>query len=478
MADPELDQHFAPIRNKMEADGLPPIAIETFRYYYAKLREGTTGLLSEEEIEPVEDARDLETMEDLSEAGRAALDRCIMLKLNGGLGTSMGLDQAKSLLPARDDRSFLEIIARQILDLRSRGAETLPLVLMNSFSTDEDSLAFLRQFSALEDGQAPIPLSFLQHRVPRLDVDTLEPVSWPAEPEREWCPPGHGDIYTAMISSGLLETLLESGYRYAFVSNADNLGATLDERILGLMAAGDLPFLMEVADRTAADRKGGHLARNRDGRLVLRESAQCPEGEQALFQDVTRYRYFNTNNIWINLESLDRRLQEQQGILGLPMIRNTKHVDPRDASTPTVIQVETAMGSAIQVFEGADILRVPRTRFAPVKTTDDLLVLWSDAYRMTEEARVEPVANADVVVNLDSRFYKKVDDFRERFPEGAPSLVDAGSLTVEGDILFEGGVVIRGDVTLVNCGDDQRRIGAGEVFQDVDESCEGGAGSS
>ncbi len=146
---------------------------------------------------------------------------------------------------------------------------------------------------------------------------------------------------------------------------------------------------MEVTDRTEADRKGGHLAQRReDGRLVLRETAQTPEEDLEALQDINRHRYVNTNNLWVDLRALDAAMRERDGVLGLPMIRNEKTVDPSDKSSPAVYQIETAMGAAIEVFEGARALRVPRTRFAPVKTTDDLLALRSDAYELTDDARV------------------------------------------------------------------------------------------
>src|SRR5262249_6632657 len=150
-------------------------------------------------------------------------------------------------------------------------------VLMNSFATTDASLAALDAHPELAQD---VPREFIQNKVPKLDARTLEPIDWPADPALEWAPPGHGDLYVALVTSGMLATLLEHGYRYAFVSNADNLGATLDTRILRWFVDSGAPFAMEVADRTAADRKGGHLARRAsDGHLVLREIAQTPEAD-------------------------------------------------------------------------------------------------------------------------------------------------------------------------------------------------------
>ena len=454
----------------MRAAGMPDLAIATFRHYYDLLRAGRSGLVGEDRIGPVTQVPSLADWAGQSSQGRQALAHTIIIKLNGGLGTGMGLNQAKSLLPARENSSFLELIARQVLQLRSSSGHPVPLLLMNSFNTDADSLNHLGSLPQLASEQAPLPLSFVQNQVPRLHAETLEPIAWPTAPQREWCPPGHGDLYTVLHASGLLQELLSRGYRYAFVSNADNLGATLNLDILGKFAAEEIPFLMEVTERSLADRKGGHLAQDREGRLVLRESAQCPPEEREQFQDIERYRYFNTNNLWLNLPALARELEARDGILGLPMIRNEKHVVPEDPATPKVIQLETAMGAAIEVFAGARILNVPRTRFAPVKTTSDLLALWSDRYRVEPDGSVVAVTETPFCTDLDERYFKTVEGFRARFPTGAPSLLHAELLTVEGDVLFEREVVIRGQVRLVHRGPGQRRIAAGTVLEDLDET--------
>jgi UTP--glucose-1-phosphate uridylyltransferase len=452
---------------KMRADGVADLAIRNFEHYYRLLEEGDAGVLPESEIEPVEEAPDAEDLADGGDAARDALDRTVVLKLNGGLGTSMGMTRAKSLLEAKDGLSFLDVIARQVLYVRERSGARLPLVLMNSFYTRDDSLAALERYPDLE---ADVPLDFVQGKVPKLDADDLEPVSWPDDPDLEWAPPGHGDLYTSLVTSGMLDQLLERGYEYAFVSNADNLGATLDERILGWFAREELPFLMEVADRTEADRKGGHLARRRDGGgFVLREIAQTPDDDVDSFQDIGRHRFFNTNTLWVNLRSLAALMEERDGVLGLPMIVNRKTVDPGDSSSPKVIQLETAMGAAIDVFEGAAALRVPRERFAPVKTTNDLLVVRSDAYVLTDDAHI--VVSPDrrlpalPLVELDSDHFKLLRDFDARFPSGPPSLVECERLTVKGDVRFGAGVTVRGAVTVEHDGADQLTIDDGAVLE-------------
>jgi UTP--glucose-1-phosphate uridylyltransferase len=429
--------------DKMRREGLPEIAIDTFAHYEERLRSGEQGLLPEAELEPL---TELPSLDSLPESDASALDRVVVLKLNGGLGTSMGMTEAKSLVEVKEGHTFLDVIVRQVLHLREQHDAAIPLLLMNSFATQDDTLAALERYPDLEvEG---VPLDFVQGKVPKLLADGFEPVSWPDDPELEWAPPGHGDVFTSLATSGTLATLLERGYEYLFLSNSDNLGAALEPRILSWFASEGLPFVSEVVDRTEADRKGGHLAHRRDnGGLVLRETAQVPEEDQEAFEDVKRHRFFNANNIWVNLHALQRTLDERGGVLGLPMIVNRKTVNPRDPSSPEVVQLETAMGAAIAVFDGAGAVHVPRHRFTPVKATSDLLVVRSDAYDLADDwtIKLAPERDTAPLVELSNEF-KMLRDFEERFPAGPPSLRAAEELVVEGDVRFGAGVVVHGRV--------------------------------
>ena len=448
---------------KMRREGVGEAAVEAFADAYERLRGGETGVLAEAELDPVDELPDADELDEAGGDAADALDRAVVLKLNGGLGTSMGMTKAKSLLEVKDGLSFLDIIVRQVLGQREATGARLPLVLMHSFSTRDDSLAALERHPEIA---SDVPLDFVQNKVPKLSAEDLQPADWPDDPDLEWAPPGHGDVYTALVTSGMLDTLREHGYRYAFVSNADNLAAVLDPRILAWVAREEIPFLMEVADRTEADRKGGHLAHRRDGGLVLREIAQTPDEDVDAFQDIERHRFFNTNTLWVDLDALHATL-ERDGVLGLPMIVNRKTVDPGDATSPAVIQLETAMGAAIDVFDGARALRVPRRRFAPVKTTDDLLALRSDAYVLTEQAHLELAEGRDAppLVALDPDHFKLVGDFEPRFASGPPSLVACERLTVVGDVAFGAEVTVRGAVTVEAGEDGQRRIPDGAVLE-------------
>jgi UTP--glucose-1-phosphate uridylyltransferase len=434
-------------RTVMTEGGVHPRAIEVFSHNYHLLESGQTGLIPEDEVEPVTDLPRLDQVDVDEDAARAALADLAMVKLNGGLGTSMGMSRAKSLLPVRGDDTFLDVISRQVLATRERHGVRLPVMFMNSFRTRDDTMAALEAYPDLPvEG---LPIDFLQNREPKLLADDLTPVDWPDDPTLEWCPPAHGDLYTALEASGTLAGLLEAGYRYACVSNADNLGARPDARMAGWFAASGAPYAAEVCRRTPADRKGGHLVRRRsDDRLVLRETAQTPADDEERASDIERHPFFHTNNLWFDLRVLARTLAERDGVLGLPLIRNEKTVDPSDASSPRVVQIETAMGAAVEVFEGARAIEVGRERFLPVKTTNDLLVLRSDVYTVSDDGAVSTTVEQVPLVDLDRAYYTRIDDFDQRFPSGPPSLRRARALTVVGDWTFGADVVVTGDAVL------------------------------
>jgi UTP--glucose-1-phosphate uridylyltransferase len=404
---------------KMRAAGVSDVGVREFARLYGLLLAGDRGVLDSDELEPV---RHVPSLGELDE-GDAPLGGSVVIRLNGGLGTTMGLSGPKSLVEVKPQVTFLDAIARQVLAAR------VPLVLMNSYATRGPSLAALESHGSLSGDLSP---DFLQHREPRVRAADLQPLD-------DWCPPGHGDLYAALYASGMLDAMLARGYRYAFVANADNLGAVVEPRIPAWMAREGIPFVMEVVEGTAADRKGGHIAL-RDGRLVLRDTAQAPD--DGSFTDFKRWRFYNSNNLWVDLERLAELLDEHGGVLPLPLIVNRKEAG-------AVLQLETAMGSAIGVIDGARAVRVPRTRFAPVKSTDDLLLVRSDAYELAADGRLLPVEGVGApVIALDPRYYGSLHELERRFPAGPPSLRRCTSLTVRGDVVFGRDVELVGDVEL------------------------------
>lgn len=464
--DPQLAALFRPFALKMEQQGLPAIVINTFKCYFNQFLYGAQGKLSDRDIEPLSDADlgDYGQLEQYKSAGEEALGKTAMIKLNGGLGTSMGLESAKSLIPVKDGLSFLDLILLQAQAIRAHYGVDFPQIFMNSFKTHMDTMLKIGDFN---NGSTGIDLAFLQHRYPKILDKDHSPASWPQNPELEWNPPGHGDIYTAMVTSGLLDALLDKGYTYVFISNSDNLGAIMNRRLLGYMVKNKLPFLMEVARRTEQDKKGGHLCRlKKNGQLALREVAQCPDQETESFCDIQKYRFFNTNSIWVDLRVL-KEVFITHRMMPLDLIINPKTLDPRDPDSPKVFQLETAMGSAITNFHHACAVVVPRKRFAPVKTTADLLQVMSDCFIRTDKDTIAPNPERTPPmpkVTLDQEYYKKIDMFLERFPKNPPSLLECSSLAVEGDVRFEENVRCVGDVRLINKSPVQAVVQAGTVL--------------
>ncbi|MBQ7568461.1 UTP--glucose-1-phosphate uridylyltransferase, partial [bacterium] len=380
--------------------------------------------------------------------------------------TSMGLRGPKSLVPLRGGYTFLDILVHQILHYREDWHVRCPLILMNSFHTTENTRFHLSRYPKL--AAQCVPLELLQSRVPKVMADDYSAAVWRDNPELEWCPPGHGDVYFSLYHTGILKSLIDAGFQYIFLSNIDNLGAVVDERILQYMHSNDIDFLMEVAVRCAMDRKGGHLARYNDGKLVLRESAMCPPDEIEEFQNIEHYGYFNTNSLWVSISALCRLLELHGGLFELPLIVNRKTIDPRNTNSPKVVQLETAMGAAISLFPHAQAIVVPRQRFAPVKTVADLIALRSDAYELSEDYQIRLVPSRKmppvVEVGSDVRF---VGDIERIMPYGVPSLRECNRLRLSGPVSFGRNVRCVGDVSIAT--DTFYEIPVGAVLGDSAE---------
>jgi len=434
-----MQNHLSKFVEIMQNAGLNDLTIQAFSTYYYQVLEGTSGKLCEKEIDQP-DYDKIVQYEHLHKEPFSPLEKLVVIKLNGGLGTSMGLSKAKSLLPVKGNMNFLDILCRQVLTLSAVSGYDVLLMFMNSFNTDADTLKYLEKYPDLQ--RQDLPLSFVQNKFPRIRQDNLMPYE-SSDKDLMWNPPGHGDLYTAI--QPMLEKLISSGYRYAFVSNADNLGATVDTAIPAYMQSANIPFLMEVCPRSSMDKKGGHLCEDKSGQLLLREIAQCPESDLDMFQDIEHYKYFNTNNLWIDLKALDWQIISSEGLMLLPLIVNPKVVD----GTP-VFQLETAMGSAISTFANAKALVVPRERFTPVKKTNDLLSIWSDAYELNDKYQIVLKRGLEKapLVELDDKFYGKIDALQSHFPQGAPSLSGCKELRISGDITFYDYVICEGIVNL------------------------------
>lgn len=463
MAQIPSDPKFAPYLAKMRAEKLSESAIAAFGHSFMELISGSTGMIAEDSIKGVASLPSLEA--DI--AGKVTRDtsllvQTVVLKLNGGLGTSMGLDKAKSLLEVKGGNSFLDLTAKQVVTMRKTFKSPIKFMLMNSFNTSSDTLAFLQKYPSL--AQDP-NVELMQNKVPKIVKADQTPAVWALNKHLEWCPPGHGDLYTALYGSGKLDQLLAEGVKYMFVSNSDNLGATLDMDLLSYFAAQGMPFMMECCQRTEADKKGGHLAaRASDGQLLLRESAQCAKADEAAFQDIARHQFFNTNNLWVRLDMLKALMEARGGFVPLPTILNGKTVDPQQETSTPVWQLETAMGAAIECFVGAGAVCVGRERFAPVKKCSDLLLLRSDAYLVNEQSVLvlNPACGGVApIVDLDDKKYKMVQHLEQATRGGYPSLVGCKKVTIKGEVWLTARNVFRGNVTIINTSAEPRVLPPG-----------------
>lgn len=439
---------------KMQAAGVDSVAQQFFAQAYLSLNKNEDqGYIDESSLAHIDKLPCIDSIAE-TKVDISLLNELVVIKLNGGLGTSMGLDKPKSFLSIKEDKSFLDLALEQIIKQRETYNVDVQFLLLNSFNSSQMTLDYLRKYKLPELEQLGVSaddVELLQNQVPRIDVSTGQPANYPTNPKLEWNPPGHGDIYTKLYSSGKLESLLKQGKRYAFISNMDNLGAVFDPSILNYMQTQKLAFLMEVCQRSTADKKGGHLAKLKEnGQWVLRERAQCLTKDMKDFEDIDRYQYFNTNNLWVNLEVLYDLLVENKGILPLPLIQNEKQLDSRNADSPRVLQLETAMGSALSCFpaEQVGLLKVSRGRFMPVKTINDWLLVRSDAYSLNDESTLHLVTkNKAPLVDLGSD-YKYLHDMDEL--GFIPSLKGADQFKLQKQFTFREGVVIKGNVSFIN----------------------------
>lgn len=375
--------------------------------------------------------------EDPSET-KELLDKLVVLKLNGGLGTTMGCTGPKSVIEVRNGLTFLDLIVKQIESLNNKYDSKVPLVLMNSFNTHDDTIKIVEKYSG---SNIDIHI-FNQSQYPRMVAEDLTP--WPTKGRTDkeaWYPPGHGDVFPALLNSGKLDELLSQGKEYVFIANSDNLGAIVDLKILNHLVKNKNEYCMEVTPKTLADVKGGTLI-SYEGRVQLLEIAQVPEEHVGEFKSIEKFKIFNTNNLWVNLKAIKRLVEADA--LKMEIIPNPKEVDG-----VKVLQLETAAGAAIRFFDRAIGVNVPRSRFLPVKATSDLLLVQSDLYTVEEgfvirnPARVNPT---NPTIELGPEF-KKVGNFLKRF-KSIPSIIDLDSLKVSGDVWFGSGVILKGKVII------------------------------
>lgn len=387
------------------------------------------------------------------------LDQLVVVKLNGGLGTSMGCKGPKSVIVVRNDLTFLDLTVQQIEYLNKAFDTDVPLVLMNSFNTEEETEKIIKKYSGL---RVRI-LTFNQSCYPRLNKESLLPVARDVRVDKDieaWYPPGHGDFYHAFNNSGLLDDLIGQGRKYVFLSNIDNLGATVDLAILKEIIDHQSEFIMEVTDKTRADVKGGTLI-NYEGHLRLLEVAQVPKDHMEDFKSIKKFNVFNTNNLWISLDSIKNAVSERT--LDMEIIVNPKTLD----GGINVIQLETAVGAAMKCFEKCRGINVPRSRFLPVKKTSDLFLIMSNLYSFSNGTLTmsqDRMFQSTPLVKLGDENFKKVNDFLKRFAS-IPDIIELDHLTVSGNVTFGKHVTLKGTVIIIANHGEQIDIPSGAILE-------------
>ncbi|KAL0236538.1 hypothetical protein GEMRC1_003120 [Eukaryota sp. GEM-RC1] len=368
------------------------------------------------------------------------LKRVVVLKLNGGLGTSMGCSGPKSLIEVQNGKTFLDLVVDQLNYLNNEYDCEVPLVLMNSFNTDHQTK------EALSNASSNVRvLTCIQSQFPRLDKTTWEPVATSKDHPEEWYPPGHGDVFRTLKRSGLLESLQLEGRDIVFLSNIDNLGATLDSSILKYMTLGH-DYVAEQTTKTAADIKGGCVIQY-ENRITLLETAQVPQDHMHEFTSIAKFPFFNTNNIWFSLPAVTQLLESSE--LHMDVIINPKKLNDRP-----VLQLEQAVGSAIGSFKNAGAVVVGRDRFLPVKKTNDLFLMKSNLFipdngKLTKNPSAKWWSFNDLAppVRLGSNFVT-VDQFIQSVPV-IPDISELCHLTVSGAVSFGEGIKLSGTVIVI-----------------------------
>lgn len=367
------------------------------------------------------------------------LDKVVILKLNGGLGIGMGLKGPKSAIEVYPGITFLDLTVMHVEHMNTKYFCDIPLVLMNSFNTDEETKKIIHKYA-----HSKVKITtFQQSKYPRFYKDTLNPIPRPGAPfdPKEWYPPGSGDVFSSLKASGMLDKFIKEGKEYIFISNVENLGAVLDMKILAHVFSTKPEFALEVTDRISTDVTGGFLGKV-DGKVHLMELSQVPHEKISHFTP-RNYRYWNTNNLWVNLAAVQKVINDKT--LELDFVVTNVTTDSRHQ-----ILLETPAGMAIQNFASSRAIHVPRIRYRPVKSTSQLMLAQSNIFQFHKgEMIMNPKREPATVplIKLGEEF-SKASGYAQRL-KSIPDLVELEHLTVSGDVHFGADITLKGTVIIV-----------------------------
>ncbi|XP_011011034.1 PREDICTED: probable UTP--glucose-1-phosphate uridylyltransferase 2 isoform X2 [Populus euphratica] len=375
------------------------------------------------------------------------LDKIVVVKFNDTLGTALGFNGPKSLIGIRDGLTSLDLIVNQIQSLNLTYGCHIPLVLMNTIRTHDDSLKALEKYST--SNVDILPLSQGEH--PQKKSSSGQSSA------DELYPSDHAAAFLSLMkSSGTLDVLLSQGKEYVHVVSSDNVAAAVDPRIMSHLSQNNIEYCMEVTPTTSYLSKS-KMASQQQGKFELAEIAR------ALPKDSTeKFKFIDTRSLWVNLKAI-RRLVDTNA-LKIENLSISKEVE----GDQMVLQ-ETAAGSTIQLFDKAISVNVPQFRVVQLNATSDLLLLQSDLYSTSEGVLVRNTAQANPAnpcIELGPEF-EKVSDFQCRF-KSIPSIVGLDSLKVAGDVWFGADVVLKGRVSIVAKPGVKLEIPDGAVLENKD----------
>ncbi|KAG0582020.1 hypothetical protein KC19_3G027000 [Ceratodon purpureus] len=416
----------------------------------------------------------LPSVVDDHEKCKVLLHKLIVVKLCGTLGRSLGTTQPKSLVEIHSEQSFVDLAVQQIEVLNVKYNAKVLLVLATSDNTDRAVKQAVKKYSASDVDI----IVFNQTEYPR-EV-------WPVTPklgEDGGYLTNNGDLFAAFSFSGKLDELLALGKEYLFISNCDNLGATVDLNMLNNLSENQCDYCMEVTPKNGTDAENGaYVSSEGNIELLEFEEVSRSQNEKSRSGDV---KVVNTNSTWVNLKAV-KRLAE---IEALDIYCSSKGAGEGENIT---FQLQTSSGAPlyslqvngeifenlpiegnsdlllVQFFDGSVAVEVPRTRFHPIRDTSDLLLFRSDLYTVREGVVCpNPLRLSDVnpTIELEGLKLRKMQYFTERLKH-IPSLLELSSLRVIGDVWFGSDVILQGKVVIWAKKDERIDIPDGEIIKD------------
>ncbi|XVF56735.1 hypothetical protein PTKIN_Ptkin06aG0144200 [Pterospermum kingtungense] len=335
------------------------------------------------------------------------LDKLVVVKFNGASGKNMGFSGPKSLIEVKNGSTSLDLIVNQIQSLNSKYGSNVPLLLMNSRRTHNDSLKVLDKYSS----------SMVEIHPFSQGEQTQQELSANEEGEDEWYSSDHGAQFLSLLNSGTLDLLLSQGKEYALVINPDNVAAVVDPKILNHLTQNSIEYCMEVTPTTSTGLMN-FMASSLQGKFKLEDFTSNPT--QSL---VKKFKFIDTRNMWIDLKAIKRLIDN-----------NALKLDEL---------------STLKLFEKSIGITIPQSRFLPLNSTSDLLLLQSDLYTFAEGALVHNelrTSPTNPSISLGAEF-EKISDFKSRF-KSIPSIVRLDSLEVTGDVWFGADIALKGRVVI------------------------------